>query len=133
MFDETGFPKQGKHSVGVARQYCGTLGKVRNCQVAMSLDLATEELSVPIDWEMYLPEIRTEDPERRRKARIPEETVFRMKPEIALAELDRAKGWGLGGEIALADAVYGDSVAFRQGLIERGHAYAVGVQGTTAV
>lgn len=133
IFDETGFPKQGKHSPGVARQYCGTLGKVGNCQVAVSLHLATESISVPIDWELYLPESWTDNPARMKKARIPEGTPFRTKPELALVELDRVKEWGVGTETVLADAAYGTSLDFRKGLTDRGHLYVVGVQGSTAV
>ena len=133
IFDETGFPKQGKHSVGVARQYCGTLGKVGNCQVAVSLHLACRAASVPLDWDLYLPEVWIEDPERLRRAQVPAGTAFRTKGEIALAELDRVRGWGVGEYTVLADAGYGHSAEFRAGLTARGHRYVVAVQGSTGI
>lgn len=133
IFDETGFPKQGKHSVGVARQYCGTLGKIGNCQVAVSLHLATQQASVPIDWDLYMPETWTDDPERMHRAQVPEGTAFRTKGEIALDELDRARSWGVGDYTVLADAGYGNSAEFRKGLTAREHRYVVGVQGSTGI
>jgi len=133
IFDETGFPKQGKHSVGVARQYCGTLGKIGNCQVAVSLHLATQQAAVPVDWDLYLPETWIADPERLRKAQVPEGAQFRTKGEIALDELNRVRSWGIGAYTVLADAGYGNSTEFRAGLTALGHCYVVGVQGSTGV
>ncbi|MDO3569009.1 IS701-like element ISRso17 family transposase, partial [Ralstonia pseudosolanacearum] len=85
IIDDTGFPKKGKHSVGVARQYCGQLGKQDNCQVAVSLSLATEQGSLPIAYQLYLPKEWAEDATRRQKAGVPDDIVFATKPEIALA------------------------------------------------
>jgi SRSO17 transposase len=129
VIDEVSFPKQGKHSVGVARQYCGALGKTANCQVAVSLDLGTEESSTPLDWALYLPEKWVNDPVRRKKAGVPEEVTFKTKPDLALDLIDEVKGWGLQVRPVLADSVYGDVFEFRQGLRSRGSDYVVQVSG----
>jgi SRSO17 transposase len=129
VIDEVSFPKQGKHSVGVARQYCGALGKTANCQVAVTLDLGTEESSSPLDWALYLPEKWVNDPVRRKKAGIPEEITFKTKPELALDLIDEVRGWGLQVRPVLADSVYGDVFEFRQGLRSRGSDYVVQVNG----
>ncbi|MBK7768316.1 MAG: IS701 family transposase [Sulfuritalea sp.] len=102
--DDTGMPKQGTHSVGVARQYCGQLGKTDNCQVAVSLSIATETASLPIQYQLYLPESWAEDAQRRKDAGVPEDVRFATKPEISLAQMKAAKAAGLPGDIALADA-----------------------------
>ena len=133
IVDDTGFPKQGHESVGVGRQYSGTLGKVGNCQVAVAVHLATEEESVPLDWALYLPQAWIEDGERRRKAGIPENTPFRSKGELALELIDHLLGWGLQRQPVLADAGYGNSSEFRQGLADRHLPYVVGVESSTAV
>ncbi len=133
IFDETGFPKQGQHTVGVARQYCGTLGKIGNCQVAVSLHLATQQAAVPVDWDLYLPETWIADPERLRKAQVPEGTQFRTKGEIALNELNRVRSWGIGTYTVLANAGYCNGAEFRAGLTALGHYYVLGVQGSTGV
>src|SRR6201995_2451456 len=86
IVDDTGFPKQGKHSVGVARQYCGQIGKHGNCQAAVSLSVATRNVSLPIAWRLYLPEVWCQDSERREKTGIPEGIEFQTKPAIALAQ-----------------------------------------------
>jgi SRSO17 transposase len=125
LIDEVSFPKQGHHSVGVARQYCGTLGKTANCQVAVTLDLGTEESSTPLDWALYLPEQWINDPVRRKEAGIPKEITFKTKPELALDLIDEVKGWGLQGRLVLADSAYGDGFEFRQGLRSRGLDYVV--------
>ncbi len=129
LIDEVSFPKQGKHSVGVARQYCGALGKTANCQVAVTLDLGTEESSTPLDWALYLPEQWINDPVRRKEAGIPEEVTFRTKPDLALDLVDEVKGWGLEGRLVLADSAYGDVFEFRQGLRSRELDYVVQVSG----
>jgi SRSO17 transposase len=129
LIDEVSFPKQGKHSVGVARQYCGALGKTANCQVAVTLDLGTEESSTPLDWALYLPEQWIHDPFRRKEAGIPEEVTFRTKPDLALDLVDEVKGWGLQGRLVLADSAYGDVFEFRQGLRSRELDYVVQVSG----
>jgi SRSO17 transposase len=129
LIDEVSFPKQGQHSVGVARQYCGTLGKTANCQVAVTLDLGTEESSTPLDWALYLPEQWIKDPVRRKEAGVPEEITFKTKTELALDLIDEVKGWGLQGRLVLADSAYGDVFEFRKGLRDRGLDYVVQVSG----
>jgi len=133
IVDDTGFPKQGQESVGVARQYSGTLGKVGNCQVAVAVHLATEEESVPLDWALYLPQIWIEDGERCRKAGIPQDTPFRTKGELALELIDHLREWDLKAQPVLADAGYGNSAEFRQGLADRHLLYVVRVESSTAV
>ncbi len=133
IIDDTGFPKKGQHSVGVARQYCEQLGKQDNCQVAVSLSLATEAASVPIAWRLYLPEAWARDTERRLRAGVPETVQFLTKPEIALAQVKAAQAAETPGGIVLADAGYGNDTGFRDGLTEIGALYAVGVQETTSV
>ncbi len=127
--DDVSFPKQGQHSVGVARQYCGALGKTANCQVAVTLDLGTEESSTPLDWALYLPEKWVRDPVRRKEAGVPEEITFKTKPELALDLIDEVKAWGLQNRLVLADSGYGDVYKFRQGLRNRGLNYVVQVSG----
>ncbi len=129
LIDEVSFPKQGKHSVGVAHQYCGALGKTANCQVAVTLDLGTEESSTPLDWALYLPKAWIEDPARRKKAGIPEDILFKTKTELALDLIDEVKGWGLENRLVLADSAYGDAYEFRQGLRDRQLNYVVQVSG----
>jgi SRSO17 transposase len=129
LIDEVSFPKQGKHSVGVARQYCGALGKTANCQVAVTLDLGTEESSTPLDWALYLSEQWINDPVRRKKADVPEEVTFRTKPELALDLIDGVRGWGLQDRLVLADSGYGDVYEFRQGLRDRKLDYVLQVSG----
>jgi len=129
LIDEVSFPKQGHHSVGVARQYCGTLGKTANCQVAVTLDLGTEESSTTLDWALYLPEKWINDAARRKDAGIPEEVSFKTKPELGLDLIDEVKGWGLQGRLVLADSAYGDGFEFRHGLRSRRFDYVVQVSG----
>lgn len=129
LIDEVSFPKQGQHSVGVARQYCGTLGKKANCQVAVTLDLGTEESSTPLDWALYLPEKWANDLVRRKEAGVPEEIIFKTKTDLALDLIDEVKGWGLQGRLVLADSAYGDGFEFRQGLRDRRLDYVVQVSG----
>jgi len=129
LIDEVSFPKQGKHSVGVARQYCGALGKTANCQVAVTLDLGTEESSIPLDWALYLPEDWIDDPARRKKAGIPDEVSFKKKPDLALDLIDEVRSWGLSDRLVLADSAYGDGYGFRQGLRDRGLHYVLQVSG----
>jgi SRSO17 transposase len=133
VVDDTGFPKKGTHSVGVARQYSGTLGRTDNCQVAVSLHLAGEQGSSCIGMRLYLPEVWTDDRERCAKAGVPEEVKFKKKWCIALDRIDAALGWGVSHHLVLADAGYGDATEFRCGLTERGLLYAVGITGTQVV
>lgn len=133
ILDDTGFLKQGKHSVGVQRQYTGSAGKTTNCQIGVSLTIAAGKDHVPIDFELYLPESWTEDPERRTEAKIPDDIVFRTKPELALVMIDRAMADGVPKGTLLGDSAYGDSSAFRQEVRGRGLEYAVGVKPGTKV
>jgi SRSO17 transposase len=133
IIDDTGFPKKGKHSVGVARQYCGQLGKQDNCQVAVSLSVANDAASLPIAWRLYLPHLWLDDPELRRKAKIPAEIGFQTKPQIALDQIKEAQGQGIAPGVVLADAGYGNDGVFRAGLSELGLTYAVGVQSNVSV
>jgi SRSO17 transposase len=128
IVDDTGFPKKGRHSVGVARQYCGQIGKQDNCQVVVSLSIATEDASLPIAWCLYLPEIWAEDQERREEAGVPNEIPFQTKPEMALEQIRKELKGGVPTAPVLADAAYGDSYDFREGVTERGLRYVVGVR-----
>jgi len=133
IIDDTGIPKKGKHSVGVARQYCGELGKQDNCQVAVTLSLASDSASLPIALRLYLPEAWASDDERREKVGVPDEIVFQTKPRIALDQIRQAIADGVPQGVVLADAGYGNDTAFRNGLGTLGLTYVVGVQGSTAV
>ena len=133
LIDDTGFLKQGDHSVGVQRQYTGSAGKVTNCQVGVSLSLATATEHLPVDFELYLPHKWTDRPELRAEARIPEDIVFRTKMELALTMLDRALADCLPRGIVLADSAYGNSSDFRAQLRRRKLHYAVGIDATTKV
>ncbi len=129
LIDEVSFPKQGRHSVGVAHQYCGALGKTANCQVAVTLDLGTEESSTPLDWALYLPESWVRDPVRRKKTGVPEAITFKTKTELALGLIDEVRQWGLQERLVLTDSGYGDAYVFRQGLRVRQLPYVVQVSG----
>jgi SRSO17 transposase len=131
--DDTGFPKKGTHSVGVARQYCGRLGKQDNCQIAVTLSVANQTASLPIAYRLYLPEAWAADPERRAKAGVPDEVTFKTKPEIALDQIRAAHAAGVTPGIVLVDAGYGADGAFRAGVAALGLYYAVGVQSTLSV
>jgi len=133
ILDDTGFLKQGTHSVGVQRQYTGSAGKVTNCQIGVSLSLATRTEQLPVDFELYLPESWTDDPARRREARIPDTVLFQTKPQLGLAMIKRAIDDGLPRGVVLADTSYGSSSDFRQQLRELGFDYAVAVDPKTTV
>jgi SRSO17 transposase len=133
IIDDTGFPKKGKHSVGVARQYCGQLGKQDNCQVAVSLSLASAQGSIPIAYQLYLPKDWAADPVRRKAAGVPQAQAFATKPEIALAQMRQAVAAGVPMGVVLADAGYGDETAFRDGITALGLLYAVGIRAATTV
>jgi SRSO17 transposase len=132
VVDDTGFPKKGPHSVGVARQYSGTLGKIGNCQVAVSLHYATDDAAVPLDFALYLPEEWLEE-ERRQKACIPKDVTFQPKWALALVLIDRALAWEVPRGVIVADVGYGNTTEFRTGLAERKLLFTLGVQNTTAV
>ena len=133
IIDDTGFPKKGKHSVGVTRQYCGVLGKQDNCQVAVSVTLACEQGSLPVAWQLYLPQVWVDDNARRVKAGIPEEIEFATKPQIALQQIRHLLGEGAPHHCVLADAGYGIDYAFRQELTDQGLAYMVGITSAVVV
>jgi SRSO17 transposase len=133
MVDDTGFPKQGEHSVGVSRQYCGQLGKQDNCQVAVSLSVANDHASLPIAYRLYLPETWAGDPARRAKAGVPEEVAFETKPAIALGQLRQAREAGIPVGIVLGDAGYGDECDFRVGVAELDLRYVLGIRPGTSV
>ncbi len=133
IVDDTGFPKQGTHSVGVARQYCGQVGKRANCRVAVSVSVATWHASLPIAWRLYLPESWAKDGKRRAKVGVPEEVQFQTKPQIALEQIRQVVNQEIAGEVVLADAGYGNDSKFRAGLTELGLRYVVGVQSSTSV
>lgn len=133
IIDETAFPKAGAHSVGVGRQYCGTLGKVANCQVAVSLHWSSAEASCPILWRLYLPKPWLEDEERAAEVKLPPGTTYRSKTELALEEIDQAVAWDLPRLPVVADSFYGNDFSFRQSLRERQLPYAVQVESNTVV
>jgi len=133
IVDDTGFIKQGTHSVGVQRQYTGSIGKVTNCQIGVSLSLTTRTEHVPVDFALYLPKSWAEDVKRRAEARIPPAVEFKTKPELALELIRQAVKNDLPRGVVLADSAYGNSSLFREEIRSLGLRYAVGVQETTKV
>jgi len=131
MIDDTGLSKKGTHSVGVSHQYCGQVGKQANCQVAVSLSLATADASIPVTWQLYLPRSWSEDRARCETVGVPESVEFLSKPQIAIAQLREALERGVTLGIVLADAVYGVDNAFREAADELDLEYVVGVKGNT--
>lgn len=134
VLDDTGLAKQGKHSVGVSRQYSGTLGKIGNCQIVVSAEYmgGSAAESAPLHWpvgaQVYLPAAWASDADRRRRAHVPDEVTFQTKWEIALALVDRAADWGVPFGVVVADAGYGDNPKFLDGLEERAVPYVCGVE-----
>lgn len=133
IVDDTGFPKKGMHSVGVARQYCGQLGKQDNCQVAVSLSVANHHASLPVGYRLYLPEAWANNRLRRGKAGVPDTVIFETKPQIALAQIRAARDAGVPPAAVLSDAGYGVDTDFRDGITELGLLYVVGIQSSTSV
>lgn len=133
IVDDTGFPKKGTHSVGVARQYCGQTGKQDNCRVAVSLSIASDRGSLPVGWRLYLPQEWAEDADRRAKTGVPPEVVFETKPALAMRQIEQALAAGHPRGVVLADAAYGDETAWRERLAGHGLVYAVGVKPATSV
>ena len=133
IIDDTGFPKKGKHSVGVARQYCGQLGKQDNCQVAVSLSLANHHASLPVAWRLYLPKEWAADHERRRKAGVPDEIDFKTKPESALEQIEATLKGGLPRGVVLMDAGYGCNPDLRTSIGALALTYVAGILPNTTV
>src|SRR3954447_17810870 len=119
IVDDTGFAKKGRFSVGVARQYSGTLGRVDNCQVGVSINAASDAASCPLDWRIFLPEVWDDDEERRRKAHVPDDVRHREKWRLALDMIDELGEWGLVSPLIAADAGYGGVTASREGVDDR--------------
>jgi SRSO17 transposase len=136
VIDDTGFPKFGKRSVGVARQYSGALGKVGNCQIGVSINAASEDASCPLNWRLFIPE-EWDDPgewnqKRRKQARLPEDVNHAEKWRQALVMIDELIGWGLTPPVVLGDGAYGDTTGLRTGLEQRGLDYVLDVKSTTS-
>ena len=133
VVDDTGFVKKGTHSVGVARQYCGQVGKQENCRVAVSLSVTTHKASLPVAWRLYLPESWAQDEERREQAGVPEEIRFATKPAIALQQIGGAMKEGIPTAPVLGDAGYGNDTQFREGVTALRLLYVLGVSSSTTV
>jgi SRSO17 transposase len=133
IIDDTAFPKQGRHSVGVHHQYCGQLGKQANCQVVVTLSIANHQASLPIAYRLYLPQAWAEDAARRKKARVPEAMVFKTKPQIALEQIRAACVAGVPRGVVLMDASYGCNSALRSGIGALGLCYVGGILSTMKV
>jgi len=133
VLDDTGFPKDGKDSPGVKRQYSGTLGKTGNCQIGVSVHAVGSKGTVPSGWALYLPEEWCDDPERRRKAKIPEEVVFKTKPELARELVERATGWEIARAPILGDCAYGKNTELREWLDDAGLEYVLSVSEEVSV
>lgn len=132
IVDDTGFPKAGPCSVGVARQYCGALGKVANCQVGVSVSAATDDASCPLDWRIFIPSEWDADEERRAKAHLPEDVRHMPKWKLALEMIDELRAWGLKPPAVLGDGAFGEVTGFREGLEERELGYVVQAKGRTS-
>jgi SRSO17 transposase len=133
VLDDTGFPKDGKHSPGVKRQYSGTLGKIGNCQIGVSVHAVGGEGTVPLGWALYLPEEWCGDPERRRRAKIPAEIGFQTKPELGVALIEQAAGWDVPKAPVLGDQAYGDNTVLRERLHDSELEYVLSVGAETKV
>lgn len=133
VVDDTGIPKDGAHSPGVKRQWSGTLGKIGNCQIAVSAHAVGARGTAPLGWRLYLPEEWCDDLPRRRKAKIPDEAVFQTRPELAVDLCQQAAGWEIPPAPILADSAYGDDTAFRTRLAALALEYVVAVRAETSV
>jgi SRSO17 transposase len=133
IVDDTGFPKKGTHSVGVARQYCGQVGKQENCRVAVSLSASTNQASLPIAWRLYLPHEWADDRARRKQAGVPKDVQFETKPAIALQQMRAAIEQGVPQAPVVADAGYGTDTQFREALGELGLPYVVGIMSSVSI
>ncbi len=133
VLDDTGFPKDGKRSPGVKRQYSGTLGKIGNCQIGVSLHAVSERATLPLGWALYLPQDWCDDPERRRKAKIPEAVAFQTKPQLGVGLVKRAAGWAIDRAPVLGDAAYGENTALRAELDTSGIEYVLSINPDTTI
>jgi SRSO17 transposase len=133
VLDDTGFPKDGKRSPGVKRQYSGTLGKIGNCQIGVSVHAVGSQGTVPLGWALYLPADWCDDPERRRKAKIPDEVEFQTKPELGVALIERAAGWAIAPAPVLGDSAYGDKTELRARLDAARREYVLAVSPDSTV
>jgi SRSO17 transposase len=133
IIDDTSFPKHGRHSVGVQRQYCGQLGKQANCQVAVTLSIANHHASLPIAYRLYLPREWADDRARRKKAHVPGSIRFKTKPQIALEQIRAALKAGVTPGVVLMDAAYGNDSSLRQAIMALGLTYVAAIQATTKV
>ena len=133
VLDDTGFPKDGKRSPGVKRQYSGTLGKIGNCQIGVSVHAVGSKGTVPLGWALYLPEDWCDDSERRRQAKIPDEVEFKTKPELGVELIERAAGWAISPAPVLGDCAYGDKTELRARLDAAGREYVLAVSPDTTV
>jgi SRSO17 transposase len=133
VLDDTGFPKDGKKSPGVKRQYSGTLGKIGNCQIGVSLHAVSEHATLPLGWALYLPEDWCADSERRQRAKIPEEVVFQTKPQLGVGLVKRAAGWAIDRAPVLGDAAYGENTQLRGDLDAGGIEYVLSINPETTI
>jgi len=133
VLDDTGFPKDGKKSPGVKRQYSGTLGKIGNCQIGVSLHAVSEHATLPLGWALYLPQEWCDDPERRRRAKIPEDVVFQTKPQLGVALVRQAAGWAIDRVPVLGDAAYGENTQLRSELDSSGMQYVLSINPETTI
>jgi SRSO17 transposase len=133
VLDDTGFPKDGKHSPGVKRQYSGTLGKIGNCQIGVSVHAVGSKGTVPLGWALYLPEEWCEDPERRARAKIPKEIEFKKKSQLGKELIERAGGWAIERAPVLGDEAYGKNTQLRQELDDAGFQYVFSIDKIASV
>ena len=133
VLDDTGFPKDGKKSPGVQRQYSGTLGKIGNCQIGVSVHAVGSKGTVPLGWALYLPKGWCDDPERRRRAKIPADVQFKTKPELGVELIEQAAGWNVQKAPVLGDAAYGENTVLRTRLDQAGSEYVLAVSPETSV
>jgi SRSO17 transposase len=133
VLDDTGFPKDGKHSPGVKRQYSGTLGKIGNCQIGVSLHAVSERATLPLGWALYLPEDWCVDAKRRRKAKIPEHVRFQTKPQLGVELVRQAAGWAIERAPVLGDAAYGENTQLRGELDSTGIEYVLSINPETTI
>lgn len=131
VLDDTGFPKDGNRSPGVKRQYSGTLGKIGNCQLGVSVHAVGERGTLPLGWALYLPEEWCDDPERRAKAKVPAGVEFHTKPELGVELIERAAGWEIPSAPVLGDHAYGENSALRARLHEAGSEYVLSIGPTS--